>query len=73
MALIAGSVYGGNGAAILAGDGRNAVGGWIGFVAFIVMVIELGVIAARFINWAFVFQYALIMMIAVSGCHLVWL
>lgn len=68
MALIAGSVYGGNGAALQAGDSRNAVGGWIGFVSFIVLVVELGVIVARFINFAFMFQYPLLILITVSGC-----
>ena len=66
MALISGSVYSSNSAVADEGDSRNAVGGWIGFVAFIVMVVELVVIAARFINFAFVYQYPLVMMIAVS-------
>ena len=66
VALISGSVYSSNNAVADAGDSRNAVGGWIGFVAFVVMLVELGVIAARFINFAFVYQYPLVMMIAVS-------
>ena len=66
VALISGSVYSSNNAVSDAGDSRNAVGGWIGFVAFVVMLVELGVIAARFINFAFVYQYPLVMMIAVS-------
>lgn len=66
VAIIVGSVYGSNGAVQLAGDSRNAVGGWIGFVAFVVMVVELGVIVVRFINFAFMYQYPLMIMIVVS-------
>lgn len=66
VALIAGSVYNSNLAVAAAGDARNTVGGWIGFVSFLVLLVELGVIAMRFINFAFVYQYPLMVMIAVS-------
>ena len=61
-----GSVYNSNLAVAAAGDARNTVGGWIGFVSFLVLLVELGVVAMRFINFAFVYQYPLMVMIAVS-------
>ena len=48
---------------------RSSAGGWLAFVGFIVMLIELAIIVARFINFAFVSDYPLVVMIVVSACN----
>ena len=46
---------------------KSSAGGWLAFIGFIVLLIELAVIVVRFINFAFVTEYPLVVMIVVSA------
>jgi hypothetical protein len=59
--FIVGAIFGGNFAAAV--RGYNSAGGWLAFVAFVMIGIEVAIIIGRFINFAFVYQYALYVMI----------
>ena len=65
LVFIVGAVFGGNFAIIAIG--YNSAGGWLAFVAFYIMVFDVIVIIGRFINFAFVYQFPLWIMLVVSG------
>ena len=66
LVFIIGAVFSGN--AVVFFNGYSSAGGWLAFVSFVIMVIETILIVGRFINFAFVYQYSLVVMIVVSEC-----
>ena len=64
LVFIVGAVFSGN--VDVLRSNYSSAGGWLAFVSFVIMVIETILIVGRFINFAFVYQYSLVVMIVVS-------
>ena len=66
IVLASGASFSGDGFLINDPNARGSAGGWLAFVGFMIMAIELVIIALRFVNFQFVVEFSFLVMIVVS-------